>query len=216
MIRSMSIAVAMVMLAILWLGPLPSLAPPSFAAHMTLHMGVVAVAAPLIAFGVANGAADPAERWPRVFSAIPASLLELVVVWAWHTPALHDAARTTTLGIGMEQGLFLTSGLLLWLSALGGAGKNRQRLTAGMLALLLTSAHMTLLGALLGLSSRPLYAHVASPLSMAAQLDDQHLGGAIMLVVGGIAYLAGGVWLATRLLDDRLRERQRPMPWGGV
>jgi putative membrane protein len=216
MIQSMSLVVGMVMLVFLWLGPLSSLAPHSFAAHMTLHMGVVAMAAPFIAFGLASGAADPAERWPRVFSAIPASLLELVVVWAWHTPALHHAARTTTLGLCMEQGLFLTSGLLLWLSALGGAGKNRQRLTAGMLALLLTSAHMTLLGALLGLSSRPLYAHVASSLSTAAQLDDQHLGGAIMLVVGGIAYLAGGVWLATRLLDDRLRERQRPMPWGGI
>ena len=83
MIQSMSLAVGVVMLALLWLGPLPSLAPHSFAAHMALHMGVVAVAAPLIAFGLASGAADPAEWWPRVFSAIPASLLELVVVWAW-------------------------------------------------------------------------------------------------------------------------------------
>ena len=216
MIRSMSLAVGVVTLALIWLGPLPSLASHSFAAHMALHMGVVAVAAPFMAFGIAGAAADPAEKWPLVFSAIPASLLELVVVWAWHTPALHHAARTSTLGLCLEQGLFLTAGLLLWLSALGGARKNRQRLTAGMLALLLTSAHMTLLGALLGLSSRPLYTHVASPLSAAAQLDDQHLGGVIMLVVGGIAYLAGGVWLATRLLDDRLRERRRPMPWGGI
>lgn len=212
----MALAIGVVMLAFLWLGPLPSLASHSFAAHMTLHMGVVAVAAPLIAFGLASGAADPAEKWPRVFSAIPASLLELAVVWAWHTPSLHHAARTTTLGLCMEQGFFLTTGLLLWVSALGGARKNRQRLTAGMLALLLTSAHMTLLGALLGLSSRPLFLHVASPQSTAAQLDDQHLGGVIMLVAGGIAYLAGGVWLATRLLDDRRRERPRPVPWGGI
>jgi putative membrane protein len=216
MMQLMALAIGVVMLAFLWLGPLPSLASHSFAAHMTLHMGVVAVAAPLIAFGLASGAADPAEKWPHVFSAIPASLLELAVVWAWHTPSLHHAARTTTLGLCMEQGFFLTTGLLLWVSALGGAGKNRQRLTAGMLALLLTSAHMTLLGALLGLSSRPLFLHVASPQSTAAQLDDQHLGGVIMLVVGGIAYLAGGVWLATRLLDDRLRERPRPVPWGGI
>jgi putative membrane protein len=216
MIGSMLLAVGVVTLALIWLGPLPRLALHSFAAHMTLHMGVVAVAAPLIAFGIACAAADPAEKWPRVFSAIPASLLELVVVWAWHTPALHHVARTSTFGFCLEQSLFLTSGLLLWLSALGGARKNPQRLTAGMLALLLTSAHMTLLGALLGLSSRPLYAHVASPLSAAAQLDDQHLGGVIMLVVGGIAYLAGGVWLATRVLDDPLRARRRPVPWGGI
>jgi putative membrane protein len=34
-------------------------------------------------------------------------------------------------------------------------------------------------------------------------LDDQHLGGAIMLLVGGVAYLAGGVWLTAGLLRAR-------------
>jgi len=31
-------------------------------------------------------------------------------------------------------------------------------------------------------------------------LADQHLGGAIMLLVGGVSYLAGGLWLAAGLL----------------
>ncbi|MGH8019800.1 MAG: cytochrome c oxidase assembly protein [Opitutaceae bacterium] len=38
----------------LWFGPLPELARQSFWAHMALHMGVVAVAAPLLAFGLAG------------------------------------------------------------------------------------------------------------------------------------------------------------------
>ena len=62
------------------------------------------------------------------------------------------------------------------------------------MALLLTSMHMTLFGALLALTPRPLYdhaGHFASP----APLEDQHLGGAIMLLVGGLSYLAGGLWL---------------------
>jgi putative membrane protein len=63
-------------------------------------------------------------------------------------------------------------------------------------ALLLTFMHMTLLGALLALSSRALYAHDhVGP----AALDDQHLGGALMLLGGG-AYLVGGLWLTARLL----------------
>ena len=74
------------------------------------------------------------------------------------------------------------------------------RAAAGVVALLLTSMHMTLLGALLALSPRPLYAHAGHGPSA---LDEQHLGGAIMLGVGGVSYLAGGLWLSVRLLHLR-------------
>jgi putative membrane protein len=33
-------------------------------------------------------------------------------------------------------------------------------------------------------------------------LEDQHLGGAIMLLVGGVSYLLGGLWLTMGLLRD--------------
>jgi putative membrane protein len=33
-------------------------------------------------------------------------------------------------------------------------------------------------------------------------ITDQHLGGAVMLVVGGAAFLAGGLWLTRELLVD--------------
>jgi putative membrane protein len=56
--------------------------------------------------------------------------------------------------------------------------------------------HMTLLGALFALPPRPLYAHAGS-------LADQHLGGVIMLLVGGASYLAGGLWLTARVLGGR-------------
>jgi putative membrane protein len=60
--------------------------------------------------------------------------------------------------------------------------------------------HMTLLGALFALANRPLFTHVDG----AAALADQHLGGAIMLTVGGASYLIGGLWLCARML--RVRE----------
>ena len=49
----------LVTLAATWLGPLPQLAERAFFAHMTMHMGVVAVAAPLIALGIAATQFDP-------------------------------------------------------------------------------------------------------------------------------------------------------------
>ena len=129
-----------------------------------------------------------------------ASLLELDVVWIWHTPALHQAGRNHTVAFVAEQTTFLLSGFILWISVFGGDSATRaNRSGSGVVALLLTAMHMTLLGALLALSPRPLYAHFHG-LETLSPLDDQHLGGAIMLIVGGVSYLAGGLWLSAGLL----------------
>jgi putative membrane protein len=200
-IRAASLASGLVLLAILWIGPLPAMAPASFTAHMTLHMGVVAVAAPLLAAGLAGGTADPARMAPRLVSALPAAALELAVVWAWHAPVLHHLARTSNGWLVAEQASFLGAGLLVWVAAIGG-GSHRAgaRTGSGVVALLLTSMHMTLLGALLALAPRPLYHHDPVPLAALTALEDQHLGGAIMLIVGGVSYLIGGLLLSRRLL----------------
>lgn len=197
--RRLLLAFAAAALAALWLGPLPALARISFAAHMTLHMGVVAIAAPLLAFGIAGRRCDPVRRWPAFFPPVPLSLLELAAVWAWHAPALHRFARQDVLGFGLEQGTFLLAGVLVWISAFGGGPQRRaERQGAGIAALLLTSMHMTLLGALLALTPRPLYLH--ADVCALSPLDDQQLGGAIMLLVGGVVYLLGGGWLTSQLL----------------
>jgi putative membrane protein len=44
-----------------------------------------------------------------------------------------------------------------------------------------------------------LYHHAGGVAGLTA-LDDQHLGGATMLLVGGLSYLIGGLWLTARLL----------------
>ncbi len=187
-------------LAATWLGPLPALARSAFFAHMTMHMVVVAVAAPLLAFGIAGGRFDPVRRAPALFAAVPASILELIVVWAWHAPVPHHLARQNAAGMAAEQGMFLAAGLLFWLSAFGGElPRSGDRTAAGVVGLLLTSMHMTLLGALLALSPRTLYPH-AHGLFGLAPLEDQHLGGAIMLLVGGLSYLVGGLVLMVGLL----------------
>ncbi|HYC71903.1 MAG TPA: cytochrome c oxidase assembly protein [Opitutaceae bacterium] len=207
--KAFSLLLGILALGGLWLGPLPAMTRHSFAAHMALHMGVVAIAAPLLAFGVAGGAADPVRRAPRWFPPIPLSILELVVVWAWHAPALHRAARHAAFGLVAEQATFLLAGLAVWLSAVGGGPARRaERTGAGLVALLLTSMHMTLLGALLALTPRALYAHEAHAATGLSPLEDQHLGGAVMLVVGGASYLAGGLWLAARLVRGRNPRRQ--------
>ena len=201
MTRPWAFAAGTLALAVVWLGPLPSLARHSFSAHMGMHMGVVALAAPLVALGLAGGRWDPARRVPGLFAPMAACVLELVVVWGWHAPGLHRTARAGGPALALEQGSFLAVGLLLWLSAFGGAAEARRaRAAPGVFGLLLTSMHMTLLGALLGLSTRPLYGHPLHQGFGLGPLADQHLGGAIMLLWGGAAYLAGGLALMVPLV----------------
>jgi putative membrane protein len=199
MTRAALAAGGVVTLLGLWCGPLPALARHSFSAHMALHMGVVALAAPLLALGVARSRLDPVGLAPRWFAPVPASMAELVVVWAWHAPVLHQLARRSPWGLVLEQGTFLLAGLLLWLSVVGGDGRSGNRDGAGTVALLLTSMHMTLLGALLALAPRPLYPHHAGPTAL-TPLEDQHVGGAIMLLAGGACYLLGGLLSTARLI----------------
>ena len=200
--RSGWLVLGLAVLGVAWLGPLPTLASHSFAAHMTMHMAVVAIAAPLLAAGMAGTVADPVRTMPHIVAPIPASMVDLVVVWTWHVPALHQAARHGTGAFALEQVTFLLAGLLLWSSALGGDREQRRlRAGSGIAALLFTSMHMTLLGALFALTTRPLFPHRSSP--DVSSLTDQHLGGVIMLLVGGASYLAGGLWLTATALRSR-------------
>lgn len=191
-------------LAAAWLGPLPGLAMQAFFAHMLMHMLVVAIAAPLLSLGIAGSRFDPVDSLPAFYAPIPASVGELILVWAWHAPGLHHLARVSRWGLIAEQSTFLLAGLWVWLSACGGgATQGGGRTAAGIVGLLLTSMHMTLLGALLALAPRSVYEHHQGFAAMTA-LQDQHLGGAVMILIGGIAYLSGGLWLTRRLLRRRI------------
>jgi putative membrane protein len=170
----------------------------SFTRHMLVHMGLVALVAPLLALLVARSRFDPVRRWPRGFSPITASLIEFVVVWLWHAPAWHVAARHDAGIMMLEQASFLGASTYLWLAIIGGDAASRAiRAAAGIIALVLTFAHMTMLGAVLALTPRDLYGHGGNA------IEDQQLGGTIMIAVGTVAYLGAALWLSRSLLIAR-------------
>lgn len=161
--------------------------------HMAGHMVAVAVAAPALAWGLSGSRLDPARRWPRAASPMVAMVVELAVIWGWHLPTPRALADGGGGWFVVEQASFLMAGLWLW-SAVLGAG--RERRAAGVGALLLTSMHMTLLGALVGLAPRLLYGHSHG-------LQDQQLGGVVMLMIGAGSYLLGGLAMLGTLLTTR-------------
>ena len=172
----------------------------SFAAHMIAHMGVVAIAAPLLAAGMAGTALD-FTRWAAWITPLTASLTELVVVWFWHLPQARLLADQSAVAAVLEQASFLAAGLLLWLSCLSATP------LAGAAGLVFTSMHMTLLGVLLALAGRPLYGAgevTCFGVTVSATIDQQ-VGGVAMLLVGAASYLLGGIVLLHRLLAGPAR-----------
>jgi putative membrane protein len=187
--RALPLLTGLAVLALVWGGPLLGADRASFAAHMIAHMGVVAIAAPLLAIGLPG--------IPVLVGAPAATLLEFVLVWGWHAPALRAAAEGSALVTAAEQVSFLVAGFLLWTACLR-AG------IFGAVGLLFTSMHMTLLGALLALAPRPLYG-MASVSCLGLTLGpaaDQSLGGTVMLAVGAAVYLGGGLALVARGLES--------------
>lgn len=199
--RRLPLVAGVVLLALVWAGPLLD-GGGSFTGRMLAHLGVVALAAPLLAIGLTGTRWDISRR-SRLCAPIPASLVELLMVWVWHAPALRALAAGSVWVTAAEQASFLGAGLLLWLACFGrGRGRAEARRAAGAFAMLLTSVHMTLLGVLLALTPRPLYAEgevSCLGFAMTAQRD-QELGGVLMLLVGAAVYLAGGLVLLGRLL----------------
>ncbi|MBR9764337.1 MAG: cytochrome c oxidase assembly protein [Rhodobacteraceae bacterium] len=178
----------LVLLALIWLAPLDELLP-LFAAHMLRHMVLVALATPLIVIGLPR----LAER--VVVPPLAAAVVEFLVVWAWHLPVLHAFGRLRDLGFVAEQASFLAVGLLVWAGCL-----RRAQPLAGAGGLLLTSMHMTLLGALLVLAPRDIYFDLCGT---EPNQSGQQIGGMLMLAIGTPVYLAGGLWMTGLALRER-------------
>ena len=188
MTRAVALVVALFALALAWLVPLEQRFAP-FAAHMIRHMALVAVAAPALVIALP----DLARR--AAVPVLAGAFVEFAVVWGWHLPGLHAAARLETVPFLLEQAAFLVAGLMVWAGALAA----REPL-AGAGGLLLTSMHMTLLGALLVLAPQDLYSAICG---RADDLAGQQTGGLLMLAIGTPAYLVGGLFLVAQTLKAR-------------
>lgn len=195
--RLWPLALGVLILVVLWAGPLPGRARVSFSSHMILHLGVMVVAAPLVALGIARTGLMPrVGNW--IPFAIAASLAELVVVWGWHAPALHEAAGLVPWVFAVQQASFLAAGLLVWLP---GLAPGREAAGAGTLAMVMSFMHMSMLGVLLTTIPALLYdPELCLGGFGLGPLEDQQLGGVLMAIGGGLPYLAGGVFFAHRLL----------------
>jgi putative membrane protein len=197
-----SFLAGMLVLAALWLGPLPSLSQVAFSPHMMLHLGIVVVAAPLIAFGLAVHIPPMTDFGTALSRCLLALLFEMVAVWGWHVPLLHDTAAHNTSLFVLEQASFLVAGLAVWTAAF--TARSRETAPAAAIALFLTFMHMTMFGLVLTLAPILLYdPNFCRGAFGLDRLQDQHLGGVLMAVGGGLPYLIGTGWAVSNMLTKR-------------
>ncbi len=168
-----------------------------FAWHMVLHLLNVALVAPLASL------ATRACRPRRLPAPLVAAFIELLVVWGWHAPAAHAFARTELGGFLLEQASFVACAYLLWAAVVDAVTRRDQGAIAqSVLALLLTSMHMSLLGGVLALAAgNPYRADLCgSAASGLGPMADLQLGGVLMLGFAASVYLVAALLLARRLL----------------
>lgn len=210
--------------------PLDALGSKLFSAHMVQHEALMLVSAPLMvlarplaawtwAFGPARrhaiGHAVQARAWAAVWGTLTDPLaawaLHALALWAWHVPSFFEAALNSEVVHACQHACFLGTALLFWWAVLGRDGRVAKGAGAAMAYLFTTMLHTGALGALLTLAPTPWYPHYAQT-AMAFGLDpleDQQLGGLVMWVPGGAAYLAAALVIMARLLAAPAPQRQR-------
>ena len=214
--------------------PLDRVSIALFSAHMTQHLLLVLVAAPLLVLGSpllaglwalpAGGRRRLARWWHRagLLRAICRALSHPLVVWTahtaalwlWHVPSLYESALHYPGMHALEHASFIGTALPFWWLLL--RADRRRRLPFGADILYLFAAMMQggALGALITLAGTPWYPEHApwTPAWGLTPLEDQELAGLIMWVPASLAYLLAVAAAFVRGMGRLDRERPALAP----
>jgi putative membrane protein len=201
--------------------PLDALGGRLFSAHMVQHELLMVVAAPLLVIGrpfaAWTWAFEPPIRqalgravqvpwvqgpWSVLTDPVVAWGLHALALWLWHVPSFFSAAlRSEGLHI-LQHASFLVTALFFWWAVFG--HDNRRAIGTGQAVGLLftTMLHTAALGALLSLAPTPWYApYIATSNALGLDpVEDQQLGGLVMWVPSGLAYVVSALVLLGRML----------------
>jgi len=199
--------------------PLASLAEDLQVAHMVQHVLLGDIAAVLIVLGLTGPLlqpllAAPGLRHLRVLShPIVAFALWFTSLYAWHVPALYEAAARHPVIHALEHASFLGAGLAMWAAILGPLPKPAW--FSGLPQLLyifLMRAAGALLANVFIWSQTPFYpSYVATAESRGvAAMTDQNLAGAVLMIEGSLLTISVFAWLFFVWMRDD-QERQELM-----
>jgi putative membrane protein len=214
--------------------PLDALSVALFSAHMTQHLVLMLVAAPLLVLGAPlvpmlwalphNLRHALIRGWKRrswlsgmwhvLTTPLVALVLHIVAIWVWHAPPLYDGAVGSSLLHSLEHAAFFSTALLFWWVLFPSGG--HRRLPAGLSVLYVFAAAMQggVLGVLLLFAREAWYeSHTVSAAAWGmTALEDQQLAGVIMWIPAGMIYTVAaltlfGIWLRSTEAATLARER---------
>jgi putative membrane protein len=185
--------------------PLHEAGERSFTMHMVEHELIMLVATLLLASSGAGGVlawglprplrqalggswkSSLRSLWRCLTEPVTATIIQAVVMWAWHAPILFDRALDSFGWHVAQHACFFISSLLFWWAMLHPRGRSGGYGVSAA-CLFATSLIGGALGALMSLSSSPWYADYAA-MGMTGigldPVDDQRLAGLIMWIPGG-------------------------------
>lgn len=215
--RTLSFAGGIAVLGVAVISPLEARAEELLSAHMIQHLLVLDIAALLLVLGLTGPMMQPVLavrwlRWIRVLAdPIVSFVLWVVVLYAWHIPALYQAATFDSQVLhAIEHGTFLFAGLGIWMSLLGPLPKPEWFGNGAKVAYVIV---VRLVGTVLanvlmwsGSVIYPRYALVADG-GAADALSDQGIAGVIMMFESTAVTLATLAWLFFRWAREDV-ERQ--------
>lgn len=214
-----------------------------FSIHMSQHLVLMLVAAPLLLLGrpvqvILRGLPPRhtrtlmrqtvGRRGIRKTLSVLTHPISVVLLFngsfiIWHLPSLYQAAVRNDLIHEIEHAAFFTTALLFWWVLIDPVPRHhRLSTTAAALVLFATWMASDLMCAAITLSQDliyPIYAETAKPWGLTAY-SDQQLGGAIMWVVSAVYYAAVliGILVApyVRNRGPRDVDVHDPTLWGGA
>ena len=174
----------------------------SFAVHMTQHMALMVVLAPLLVIGWAPS--RPPRAICAVWFAIAAVAAQTIGLVVWHLPGPFDAAEANSAVHVLEHITLLATATAAWWVIIASPVATSVRFAACVGV----AAPMMLLGVFITLAPAPWYPSYAQPLGLLSPLVDQQTGGAIMWGPAGIAYVIAAAWLVASAIsaDERFAD----------
>ena len=207
--------------------PLASYAGALFWVHMTQHLLLTMVVAPLLLLGAPLSlymrASAPVKRVRMsklahsrgvrlISNPVVAWCAFTLTMWMTHFSAVYQYALENSLIHGLEHLLYLVAGLLFWWPVVGlDPGARRMRPPARLLYLLLALPQQSFLGLAIYSSDTVLYEHYLTSARAWGPnpLGDQGAAGIIMWIGGDLLFLIALVFIVLTWMRHDERQARR-------
>jgi cytochrome c oxidase assembly factor CtaG len=220
-LRALAFAAGLAMVVIALMSPIDRLGEERlFTMHMVQHLLLADLAPILLLFGLSRAFLRPAvrrlrpveERLGPLAHPVTALVLYVGLMGLWHVPAMYELALDHAWAHALEHASFFTAGVAFWWYLIEPVPP-RHRLTGPWALAYLSTAKllMGVLGVILAFSPEALYStYENAPRTWGlTALEDQNVGGIVMMVEQSLVLVIAFAVFFTRMLERSEAEQRR-------